>query len=117
MQSKRVKKSVAKGLRRCLWELLTPDSQSFSEVLRKFAHMDTGTFSQAAKEYHAQLVAMGKTCSGYAWHQTIERNPIYRATVKPTLNRAEKFLALALFEFGHQVALNQLGKPHVLLTA
>lgn len=108
MLTKRVKKSVGRGLRRTLWELLTPSATSYSQALNSFAHLDTGTFTAAARQYHSELVDFATVCCTYAWHQTMNGNAIYQTGLPRGLNRAETFLALQLLEFGHVVAKNVL---------
>lgn len=110
MTGKPVKKSVGRDLRRCLWELLTPTAASYSQPIHSFAHMDTGAFSQQARQYHAWLCDLAITVTTYAWHQTMHQNVVYRTALPKGLNRAERFLAMQLLEFGHQVASNVLDR-------
>lgn len=108
MFNRRVKKSVARGLRRTLWELLTPSATSYTQAIHSFAHLDTGTFSAPARLYHSQLADLAVTCATYAWHQTMNGNTIYRTMLPRGLNRPERYMALQLLEFGHVVAANVL---------
>lgn len=110
MKKKTVNNRANRGLRRTLWEMLTPNALAYSPVIASFAGMDLSAARQGVRDYREGLTNIAIASCCFAWHQTMNGAPWYSVTLSVPLNRAELFLLNELLKFGHQVALNQLSR-------